>query len=166
MIKVYSSGTTEEEITGAVGTTETGFTTMKATIPANRLRNGDRVHVRAHFECTGKGAGPNYVPSVRVGGISGTRINAAGVVHAANQSEWLDFWMTWKTVGASPVWSYHGVINSESNTTYDGPYAASGQTSPASNAAIDFLPTIAFGATPNGSDKITCRDLTVEIHRP
>lgn len=166
MIKVYSSGTTEEAIGGGVGTTETGATTMKVTIPANRLRNGDRVHVRAHFECTGKGIGPNYVPSVRIGGISGVRINAAGIVHVANSSEWIDFWMTWKTVGASPVWSYHGVINSEGNSTYDGPYAASGQTTPASNAAIDILPTVQFGATPNASDIITVRDLTVEIHRP
>lgn len=166
MIKIYSSGSTEESITGAVGVTETGATTMKQTLPPNKLRNGDRVHVRCHFECTGKGTAPSYTPSIRVGGISGQRVQAAGVVHAANQSEWVDFWMTWKTVGGSPVWSYHGTINSESNANYDGPFAASGLTSPASNAAIDILPTVQFAATPNGTDAITVRDLTVEIHRP
>lgn len=164
---VLTSGSTEEELTGSIGTTETGFTTMKATILANKLRDGDRIHVRAHFECSGKGTGSNYNPNIRVGGISGQAVgNPTGVVHALNQSEWVECWMTWKTVGASPVWSFHSTLRSESNTTFDGPLAASRKTAPASDAAIDILPTIAFGGTPNASDKITCRDLTVEIHRP
>lgn len=167
MIKVYSSGATEEELTGAIGTTETGFTTMKATIPAGKIRAGDDVLIKCHFEGTGKGTAPNYNPNIRIGGIGGVLIgNGTGVVHAANSSEWIESWLHFKAVGASPVWSHASTLRSEGNTTFDGPLAASGKSTPSTLAAIDILPTVTFAATPNASDKITCRGLTVEIHRP
>lgn len=167
MIKVYSSGATEEELTGAIGTTETGFDTMKATIPAGKLRAGDDVLVKCHFECTGKGAATSYNPNMRVGGIAGVVIgNPTGVVHAANSSEWIESWIHFKSVGASPSWAHASTLRSEGNATFDGPLAASGKTTPSTLAAIDILPTITFAGVPNGSDKITCRAMTVEIHRP
>lgn len=168
MIKVYTSPAgVEEELTGAIGTTETGFTTMKVTIPAGKIRAGDDVFVKCHFEGTGKGTSPNYNPNIRVGGIAGVIIgNGTGVVHAANSSEWIESWIHFKAVGASPSWSHASTLRSEGNTTFDGPLAASGKSTPSTLAAIDILPTITFAATPNASDKITCRGLTVEIHRP
>lgn len=137
--------------------------TSKLTIPANTLKAGDRLRVRAFGKVTGVNGTPKLTGRIRAGGLTGTAVAATGAVTATlNNAYVLEAEIVFEAIGVGT--KYHSQGKAWVTGQSDVHTVVFDDTSLNTEEVIDIVWTSLFDAD-HASNRFKLYELSAELIR-